>query len=269
MDLPSLAETPMKTRIILAVATTACAVIPAAGQSAQYAIKKCDELKVPIGALPEGSGTVSYLISKDGRPDTSSIAVLEVSGLSAAAFRSVMARRLAACRFSGGRAGASSTVVSEIAQLDSMTLQVASTTASSPTSQPLPLETLSIPLDSFPLPLNDRRIEERPLRLSCNAARTPPPIMISGRGATRAQAMQDAQDQMRMAQLQQSTKYGGTLVAEVRVGIDGKPGPQVRVIEATNRMAVQALADIIATCRFAPARIRGVAVPSYLVVRVP
>jgi len=259
----------MKTRIILAAAMTFVVAFGAAGQSAEYAIKKCDEPKVPIGALPEGTGTISYLMGKDGRPDTATIAVLKVSGFSVAGFRSVMARRLAACRFSGGTGSAAVTVVSEIAQLDSMTLQVASTTASAPAGAPLTIEGLGIPLDSFPLPLHDRRIEERPLRLSCNAARTPPPVAISGRGATRAQAVQDAQDQMRMVQLQQSTKYGGTLVAEVRVGIDGKPGPQVRVIEVTNRLAVQTLADIIATCRFAPARIRGVPIPSYLVVRVP
>src|ERR1700704_6313162 len=76
---------------------------PASGQTASagggYAVKKCDDPKVPIGMLSKGLGTIWFRLGKDGKPDTASISVLHVIGLSAVGMRSVAARQLSACRF--------------------------------------------------------------------------------------------------------------------------------------------------------------------------
>ncbi len=58
-------------------------------QTPSYSLRKCDPPKEEIGILPRISGQLFYLIGKDGKPDTASIKILKVSGISAAGFRSV------------------------------------------------------------------------------------------------------------------------------------------------------------------------------------
>jgi hypothetical protein len=242
-----------------------------AAQAGGYPIKKCDDPKAPIGTLPKGFGQVSYLLGKDGKPDTTSIAVLKVVGLSAAGFKSVAARELSACRLDMGKPEPTATVnvMSEITFGDASPLQVGDATPLSTPGTALAIEPMKMPKDSFPLPINDRRIEEQPRRVSCAGPKAPLPQRITARGATAAQAQQDAMDQIRISQQQQASQYGGTLVAQVLVGIDGKPGSQVRVIEVSNPMATQNLAELIGGCRFAPGRIQGIAVPAYTETKVP
>jgi hypothetical protein len=249
------------------------ATLPATAQStpAGYPIKKCDEPKVPIGLLPKGFGQVSFMVGKDGKPDTASIAVLKVIGLSPAGFRSVAARVLSACHLDMGKPdpSASANVMSEVTFSEATPVQVSTATPLSAPGTALALEPIKIPKDSFPLPLADLRIEERPLRLSCAGPRQQAPQRITARGANAAQAQQDATDQIRVAQQQQAALNSGTLTAQVLVGIDGKPGSQVRVIESSNPMATQNLAELIGGCRFAPGRIHGIAVPAYIETKVP
>lgn len=232
-------------------------------------MKKCDDPKVPIGMLPKGFGTIWFRLGKDGKPDTASISVLHAIGLSAAGVRSVAARQLSACRFDMGKPEPKDPtgVVSDITFADSAA-ELGVTTPSPTPGTPLPMEPQSIPKDSLPLVFGDRRVEERPRRLSCKGQPQQAPVLITGRGATPAQARQDAQDQARMAQMQHNAT-SGTLFAQFRVEIDGKPGSQVRVIEVSNPMATQSLADLIGGCRFAPGRIHGIAIPAYLQMWVP
>jgi hypothetical protein len=238
---------------------------------AGYPVKKCDEPKAPIGMLPKGFGQISYMVGKDGKPDTASIAVLKVIGLSPAGFKSVAARVLSACRLDMGKPDPSGSVgvMSEVTFSEAMPVQVSTATPLSAPGTALALESIKIPKDSLPLPINDRRIEERPLRLSCAGPRQQAPQRITGRGASAAQAQQDAAEQIKTAQQQQSALNSGTLLAQVLVGIDGKPGSQIRVIEVSNPMATQNLAELIGGCRFAPGRILGVAVPAYIETKVP
>ncbi len=259
---------------ILLIAGLIAGVLPASAQSplaAGYSVKKCDEPKLPIGMLPKGFGEVSYMVGKDGKPDTASIAVLKVIGLSPAGFKSVTARVLSACRLDMGKPDptASVGVMSEVTFSEATPVQVSTATPLSAPGTALAIDAMKVSKDSLPLPINDRRVEERPLRLSCAGPRQQAPTRITGRGSNPAQAQQDAMDQVRAAQQQQSATNSGTLVAQVVVGIDGKPGSQVRVISVSNPMAQQNLADLIGGCRFAPGRILGVAVPAYIETKVP
>jgi hypothetical protein len=99
-------------RRLLIPATLICLLVgPASGQTpidgspsgALYPVDKCGDPKVPIGVVPQGAGTVSCRLGKDGTPDTASIAVHKVLGLSVAGFRSVAVRALSPCRFDVGR----------------------------------------------------------------------------------------------------------------------------------------------------------------------
>jgi hypothetical protein len=266
----------MSTQFSLLLAATIClplASLAGQAQSTQiqsFPVKKCDDPKVPIGILPRGIGRVSYLVGKDGKPDTTSIAVLKVIGLSPAAFRSVAARTLSVCHLDvSPTPGTSLSVTSEITFADSSVVQVGVTPLSSDAATPLAIEAAHIPKDSFPLAIDDRRVEEHPRRLACKGAPPPPPIRVTGRGANVAQAQRDAQDQVRTTVQQYNAAYGGVLVAVVRVDVDGKPGTQVKVISITNPMAAQSLAEQIGGCRFAPGRVAGVIVPAYIQVTVP
>ena len=224
-------------------------------------------------AAQGGSRVVSatWSASDAQSPDTASIAVLKVVGMSPAGFKSVAARVLSACRLDLGKPDPTAAVgvMSEVTFSEATPVQVGTATPLSAPATALVLEQIKIPKDSLPLPINDRRIEERPLRLSCAGPRQQAPTRITGRGSNPAQAQQDAMDQIRTAQQQQAATNGGTLVAQVVVGIDGKPGSQVRVITVSNPMATQNLAELIGGCRFAPGRILGVAVPAYIETKVP
>ena len=253
---------------VVAATTAARSQVPPAAGGRQYAVKKCDEPKVPIGSLTKVSGQVSYLLSKDGRPDTTSVSVVALSGMSVAGFRSVARRQLSACRFDVGPGGltAAIRVVEEISA-DSATVTPAGATPAAELPTALTLELSEVSKDSFPLSIDDRRIDERPRRLSCPYPQSPrisgPAVgSVSSAGAARADAQAQAPSRLTIASFNE--RSAGTLVALVRVGVDGKPGTQVRVISVSNPSAVQNLAELIGGCRFVPGRYRGVPVPAFV-----
>ena len=96
----------MKHRLILSsIAMLMLASSPLAAQAptvASFAVKKCDEPKVPIGMLRTAAGTVTFRLAKVGKPDTTSLAVVKVLGLSVAGFKSAVPWQLSACRFEMG-----------------------------------------------------------------------------------------------------------------------------------------------------------------------
>src|ERR1017187_6059426 len=249
------------------VATTpAPSQVPPAAGGTQYAVKKCDEPKVPIGWLPKVAGQVTYLLGKDGRPDTATVAVVTLSGMSVAGFRSVARRQLSVCRFDIGTAGltAAVRVVEEIGA-DSATVTALGATPATEPGTTLAIEPSDISKDSLPLPIDDRRIDERPRRLSCPYPQRPrvsgPPVgSASSAGVTRADAQAQAPSRLAMTSFNEHS--AGTLVAQVRVGVDGRPGTQVRVLSVSNPLAAQNLAELIGGCRFVPARYHGVLVPA-------
>jgi hypothetical protein len=262
----------MMTWYLLCPAAAIClALSPASGQTpsegapsgALYPVNTCDDPKVPIGVLPKGFGTVSYRLAKDGKPDTASIVVLKAFGLSVAGFRSVAVRALSACRFEMGKLElrAPAVVVEEIHFADSTAIDLGLATASPAPGPPLAVETLGLPQDSFPMPIADRRIEERPRRLSCKPPQSLP-FRVSASGTSRADVQTQAQTQLRIAHDQWNQVNAGTLVGQLRVGADGKPGNQVKVIEVSNSVAAQNLAELIGGCRFVPGRYRGILVPA-------
>jgi hypothetical protein len=252
---------------VLYAVLAAAAVMPhvAAGQLAStgpIAIKKCDDPKVPIGQLPNAIGTVTFRLAKDGRPDTASLAVVKVLGLSVAGFKSAAARQLSACRLDADKVTlTASSVVSAKVTIESTTVSIAAAELTTEPASPLAVEHFDAPHDTMPFDVGDPRVEERPRPLSC-ASQVRAPTVIHATGATPAQAMADAQNQARIANEQYNATNGGVLTAIVRVSADGKPGSQIRVIQLTNPAAGQSLGDRIGSCRYVPGRVLGVAVPA-------
>jgi hypothetical protein len=240
---------------------------PAAAQlpaDAPIAVKKCDDPKIPIGRLPKAIGTVTFRLTKDGHPDTASLAVVKVLGLSVAGFKSAAARQLSACRLDADKIGATSLVSASIT-IDSFAVSVAAAEWISDPATPLAVEHFDLPHDTMPFALGDARLEERPRPLSCTVQMKGPTV-IHASGASRAEAVADAQNQARIANEQYNATNAGLLVAVVRVAVDGKPGSQLRVVELTNPAAGQNLGDRIGSCRYVPGRVLGVVVPAFLQV---
>ncbi len=237
----------------IAATILACFAASAAGQSPSgpppspiaYAIKKCTPPKVPIGRLPNAAGTVSLLLGKDGKPDTSSIAVVQVAEISVSGFRSVVVRRLSSCQFEMGRSppGAPAGIVLEVTTSDTGVL-VSVATPTTTARPPLAPEPVALSLASFPLPLDDPRLEERPRRLRC------------GDPAPRLRTPQEIEEWFRTTM--------GSILTEVLVGPDGKPDHKVKLLWTSNPGATRNLVNWEVGCEFAPGRYRGMAVPAFL-----
>lgn len=210
-----------------------------------YPVRKCIAPKVPIGRLPDATGTVSLLLGKDGRPDTSSIAVLQVAGISVSGFRSVVVRRLSGCQFEMGRSaqGAPAGVALELTTSDTG-VQVSVATPTATPGPPLAPEPVEISLAGFPLPLDDPRIEERPRRLRC------------GDPAPKLRTPQEIEEWFRTTM--------GSILTEVLVGPDGKLDHRVKLIWTSNPVATRNLVNWEVGCEFVPGRYRGIAVPVFV-----
>jgi hypothetical protein len=245
----------------------------APGQTPSYPLRKCDPPKEQVGILPRISGQLFYLLGKDGKPDTASIKVLKVFGISAAGLRSAGARQLSGCRFDVEKAGlaAPAGVMSEVTA-DSASFTLGNATQWITPAAPQAIEPLGLPKDSFPMGTDDRRIEERPRQLSCkeSTAQPPtshPPTGPGGLAATSA-AIAQAQAAQRTETDRWNAEHAGSLVAQVRVGIDGKPGSEVRVLSVTNGLATTSLAELIGGCRYVPGRYHGIPVPAFIVTTI-
>lgn len=241
--------TPARTAVTILI----LAVAPAPGQLPSgpakaligYAVKKCIDPKVPIGRLPNATGTVSLVLGKDGRPDTLSIAVLQVAGISVSGFCSAAVRRLSACQYEI-KGSAAKTLVGVVLTVttNDTAVQAGVATPTGTPGFPLAMEPVEISRDSFPLPLDDPRLEERPRRLHCGNS--------SPRLVPRDRIVEWSSASM------------GSLRAEVLVASDGKPNRRVKIIWTSNPPATRDLVNWMVGCEFVPGRYRGIAVPAFV-----
>ena len=244
--------------LLVIVASAAGAQAPSDGP---FAVKGCDDPRVPIGTLPKAGGTVSFKLSKDGKPDIESLAVTKLLGMSVASFKSAASRQLGACHYDVPKGGVSGPVtVFADARTDGFKVAFGPATVGDG-GTPLPVEPFTLAHDTMAFAAEDQRVEERPRKLSCTQ-QVKAPTVIHATGSSAAAAQADAQQQARILNEQYKAANSGTLTAVVRVSADGKPGSQIRVIKITNPPALQNLGDYMGSCRFVPGRILGVAVPT-------
>ncbi len=184
-----------------------------------------------------------------------------------------------ACRFDVEKAGLTAAVgvMSEVSA-DSTAFAVGTANPWITPAAPLVIEPIGLPRDSFPMLASDRRIEERPRQLSCKgqsnvprtartvlAERPPPGTAAAQMAAATAQAAAAAKRRHRPLEYHE---HAGQLIAEVRVGTDGKPGTQIRVLDVSNPVAATSLANVIGTCEFVPGRYHGVKVPAFGIAKI-
>ena len=240
-------------------------VLPAGKMSAQqlrltepatdstFPMAVCGDPMEPATGRMNIAGVVGYHLAPDGRPDTASVRVLAIEGMSVAGFRSAVSRRLAGCRMTlpYGYQGATIPVRQEVRFIESgFALEPAR-------RQPaLPDGLASVPVSGSngaePYPLDDSRVEERPWQLSgCKPQGVPSPP--DRRYRTREEAAR-AYDEW-------SSRMSGEVILQVTVGADGRvvPGSDSLVL-GDNPLITNALIASIKECRFHPARIGGVPV---------
>lgn len=251
----------------IAVAVTFAGADRAGGQvlaSQTFAVKKCDDPKVPIGRMPVAAGTLTFRLAKDGKPDVTSPAVTKVLGLSVAAFRSAASRLLSDCRFEVAKGAFQDPVIvsAEIAFGPARTDVGPARVTDAGT--PLAGETFT-PGDTTTFAFDDPRLEERPSQIggSCGGRASGGPSVIRASGATPAEAKANGQQQIIEAWQQWNATHAGTITAMVRVGPNGKIGSQIQVMESSNPVATQALGDLIGSCKYVPGRVLGVAVSAF------
>lgn len=127
--------------------------------------KECRAPKVPIGYL-RGSGRLVFGVDAKGRPDTSTVRVVRVIGMSGAALRSAVRRQLSACRFDIHKAGLAGPV--ELAQSWEFESTKVRFGGAEPAGPELPPDSVIAPaLPPVPVPDSAAVLEERPRVLDC------------------------------------------------------------------------------------------------------
>ncbi len=246
-----------QSRLVGLLLCAASAPLPAQALSEPtYALRKCEAPKVPVGFL-NGEGILQYRLSDNGRPDTTTLSVIEVSRISAAGLRSAAARLLSACRMNLSQAHpVGSFLVHQPLRIDSATVLLAPARMA---RDSLPGVPDLMPEVMFALPLEpaDPRLEERPRTISC----APPRIAgqpLGGSYRTQQEAEEAFNDWAK--------QHGGRLKARVVVLPNGRVSPgQIQVVESTNPEIREALIGSIASCRFAPGRSGGVPVAAFAI----
>ncbi len=220
-----------------------------AQDAAGFPVAKCGELTEPIG-LVTASGRVAFLLGTDGHPDTTSIRVIEVETVSPAAYRSVAARLLSACRFRVPKGAASGPFPV------SLTLDFQGNAERPPNAMPeselpagLEIGRVLLPTEGLPLSWDSGRLEEYPVATRrCKAVFVGGPPSGIFTSFTNLQAAMNAWGRSRHARV--------TVTLEVRR--DGSvPLESIRFERAMNMGDPARLAAELSRCTFVPGRIGG------------
>jgi hypothetical protein len=224
-------------------------------------IKKCNEPKVPIGALHQSSATIWYRLDKDARPDTGSVGVVTTTGISPGGARSIAVRILGACHFDLAKGTiVANGLVTQI-QFDTGGVSFGTTDRVEAAPPLLSLDPFTLPPDSLPLPATDPRVDERPRMLKCQTI--PPPSLRStmSSGSSRAQAEAQALADIQRQVNDWNRMNTGELVADIVVRSDAKVEPAVNVKSSSNPAATSTLSNRIRSCSWIPARAHGMLIP--------
>lgn len=240
----------------LVVAVLLLSPAPLLGQS--LSPDRCDEPRVPLGIL-SGQGAVRYHLAADGRPDTASVRVARVRGISAGGYRSAVVRELSACRMKrlhDQRSGLDVLqAISFTGAKGRTTIQMAPAVVDTAADSSLASAPV-LEVNPGPRVRDDSTVEEHPRYLSCGGGSLPalggPP---SGPFRSREEA-----DAAFNAWAQQ---HSGRVRLQAVVGSDGRISrDSVQVVETTNVSVTNEGGDAISACRYTPGRIGGVPVPT-------
>lgn len=204
-------------------------------------LRDCRKSAERIGVL-NATGDVQFVISSDGRPDTSSVMVVATSGASPLGFRSAARRYLGSCRFSAALVNRHPVSVLGLGRIilarDSMVLMTARGPADSMLTDALP------------------RGEPEPGRIYENAdpeVDEKPRLMPCGRnwGTFTVPEGADA-----------LATISGSALLEFVIGTNGRAdGATARILSTDNQLVARELLTSYMGCRYVPGRVLGEPVP--------
>lgn len=229
-----------------------------AGSDTGFPHRDCKSVEEPIGFVT-GTGVVGYWLARDGRADTSTVRVMEVTGISAAGYRSAVVRLLSGCRVSVPRGfPREGKAVAQRIRLAGSAFQPFPATELDSLPAVLPAPPVLIPTTGLPLADDDERLEERPAPIP-GCLRRMAPLPPGGSYSSIEEAKRDLDRWV--------ANNRGRIRISVEVGTDGRAVPgTATILESDNRSAANALLSSMQRCRYAPGRIGGRPVPSTIVL---
>jgi hypothetical protein len=152
---------------MLAVLLTALLLGP--GTDSLPVLTKCDAPKPRLGSL-RTSGTVSFIVTRRGAAELTSLVVRDVAAGTVAGFRSALERQLPVCRFRPGRAAGRPDSVRVQARIDFTpdSVQWGALAAATPTDSVEAAAVLPVFSATDTVAFTDARLEERPIVQRCD-----------------------------------------------------------------------------------------------------
>ena len=216
------------------------------GLSAQrYDLDRCSTPREPLGVLT-GGGEVRYELKHDGRPDTGSVSVLAVNGISAAGYRSAVVRQLSSCKMRHPHQ--SPVMVRQAIRFDATHVTVDPAVPADTSVPGLPI--LAVALPSGTIEGTDHLLEEIPRYVRCDRHPAPPPgrqtMTFRSREEMEAFLARDARD------------LSGTVRARLVVDPAGRViRDSITVLSTNNPNVTNNAITYFASCHYTPGRIAG------------
>ena len=215
-------------------------------QEPAVALERCERARVPLGVLTL-EGEIAFRLTDRARPDTASVTVLQVSGSSAPGMRSAMVRLLPDCHFRGSTSTVSGQWLATAITLDSTRFNLgepvvlSAPPADSFSAAPDP----TAPSSGEVVDADDPLLDERPRALKCKLPAATAENMGGTIGENRWQWQERARRQgiVRLSFVVDSTGHASRDSIQVRES--AHPWLNTRAI------------GLVASCRFAPGRLRG------------
>jgi hypothetical protein len=204
--------------------------------------QQCDKPQVTIGVL-YATADLQFAVARDGRVDTTSVALIAARGASPEGFTSAARRYLITCRFRPGRAAGrpiGTLVLARLRFTRDSTVLMTSREAADSLLLPAVFEQPSAEIDRI-YDNADSVLEEKPRLLPC------------GRNWGTFEVEQGADAHAAIS---------GATEIEFVIGVDGRADRSTaRTIRFINPLVARETMMSYMSCRYAPGRIRGEPVP--------
>ena len=220
--------------------------LAALGSDSTATIQSCKRPLAPLGQM-EARADVAFYLDREGRIPPDSIRIVSAFGASDAGVLSYLQRLLPPCRIRLGRALRRDSGIWFAQSIDLASANAPRDSALRALAGPPAVVRDQTPAlaPTEPLPLADSRIEERPRVVACDR----PPRL--------SETVKMPASRVNQAAATQSLPSGRVRMRYVVAADGGVQQGSVRILEIQGADYARQAQAHMATCRFAPARVRG------------
>jgi hypothetical protein len=213
--------------------------------------KNCRDPREKVGVI-SGSGDISFLLRDNGEPDTSSIAILAATAVSAPGLRSALVRLMERCRFEPGRIDGKRVAVQLFRRVTLDSTRLTFGLMPSDAQRATLLSAVAIAVGQE-YDVNHPAVEERPrpCKFRENEVVSPDLRPVDARN----------EQQFRENAARIMAENSGIVRILYVIGTDGRVDPATyEVLSSTNLRLLPRAKQIVLGCRYEPARASGVPV---------